>query len=303
MQSVYAYFTSKNQDLEKAQNQMLKHTESIEHLYLLLLSLPLALSWFSKDFLEEQKKKHFPTDDDLNPGEKFVNNQIVELISTDDDLMRKVNKVLGFWKKDGHDFIRILFVKIWKSDLYKEYISSKKSSFQEDKEFLLAVFDKIIIEDELLHHIFEEESIFWMDDLPFLANIVYNQIKASRKGDDKIFTTAVFKNSQDKEFAKKLLCSTILHHKEFEDIIIKRAKNWDLDRIAIMDQILIMMALSELIYFDEIPIKVTLNEYIEVAKYYSTTKSKGFINGILDKVIKEYKKSGKIKKVGRGLLE
>ncbi|HJN63310.1 MAG: transcription antitermination factor NusB [Flavobacteriales bacterium] len=303
MQSLYAYFTSKDQDLAKAQKKMLRQADSIIHLYFLLLSLPLALAQFSKEFLNKQKNKYFPTDADKNANGKFADNHIIRLIAEDEVLLSQINKVSGLWLNNDHDIIRKLFVKIWRSDLYKAYTISSQSSFKEDKEFLLSVFDNFIIDDELLHHILEEESIFWMDDLPFVANIVYSQIKATEIGVSRIIATAVFKNNDDKTFAEKLFNKTIINHKEFENIISKRAKNWDLDRIASMDQILIMMALCELIYFDEIPVKVTLNEYIEVAKYYSTINSKSFINGILDKVISEYTKSGKIKKVGRGLLE
>ena len=303
MQSLYAYFTSNNKDLEKAQKQMLKECENIATLYLLILSLPYILAQFSKVFLEKQKNKHFATDLDKNPSEKFENNQIVKLILADKMLLKEMDKVSGFWQNSEHDLIRKLFVKIWKSDLYKDYCNASETTFEKDKKFLLSVFGKNIIDDELLHHILEEESIFWMDDLPFVGNIIYSQIKATKNEESKICFSTTFKNKEDKEFAKKLLRKTILNHKEFEEVIRKKAKNWDLERIATMDQILLMMALCELMYFAEIPVKVSLNEYIEVAKYYSTNKSKGFINGILDKVIHEYKKSGKIKKVGRGLLE
>ncbi len=303
MQSLYAYFTSNNKDLEKAQKQMLKEFKDIATLYLLILSLPHILAQFSKVFLEEQKNKHFATDFDKGHSKKFENNKIVKLISEDKMLLKEMNKVSGFWKNNEYDLIRKLFVKIWKSDIYKDYCNASETTFEKDKEFLLSIFDKNIIEDELLHHILEEESIFWMDDLPFVGNIIYSQIKATKNEESRILFSTTFKNKDDNEFAKELLRKTILNHKEFEEVITKKAKNWDLERIATMDQILLMMALCELMYFAEIPVKVSLNEYIEVAKYYSTDKSKGFINGILDKVISEYRKSGKIKKVGRGLLE
>ena len=303
MQSLYAYFTCIDKDLTLAQKQMLKQCDSIAHLYLLLLSLPLALAQFSKDFLVQQKQKHFPTSADKNPSEKFSNNLLIKLITEDDILLSQIDKVSGFWLNNDHNLIRKLFVKIWKSDLYKDYCNTSETTFEKDKQFLLGIFDKNIIDDELLHHILEEESIFWTDDLPFVGNIIYSQIKATKNKESKICFSTTFKNKEDKEFAMKLLRKTILNHKEFEEVIRKKAKNWDLERIARMDQILLMMALCELMYFTEIPVKVSLNEYIEVAKYYSTNKSKGFINGILDKVISEYKKSGKIKKVGRGLLE
>ena len=303
MQSLYAYFTFKDKNLALAQKQMLKQCDSIAHLYLLLLSIPLALAQFSKDFLDQQKHKYFPTDADKNSTEKFAENNLIKLISEDVVLMCQIDKVSGLWQNNDHEFIKKLFVKIWKSDLYKQYTSSSQSSFKGDKEFLLSVFDNYIIENDLLHYILEEESIFWMDDLPFVANLVYSQIKATEIGESRVIATNVFKNKDDRTFAENLFSKTIVNHKEFESIISKRAKNWDLDRIATMDQILLKMALCELIYFDEIPVKVTLNEYIEIAKYYSTSNSKGFINGILDKVLSEYKETGEIKKVGRGLLE
>jgi N utilization substance protein B len=179
MQSLYAYFTFKEKDLTLAQKQMLKQCDSIAHLYLLLLSLPLALAHFSKDFLAQQKQKHFPTNADKNPSEKFSNNLIIKLIRKDEVLLSQIDKVSGFWLNHDYDLIRKLFVKIWKSDLYKEYANTDQSSFLEDKEFLLSVFNQYIIEDELLHHILEEESIFWMDDLPFVSNIIYSQIKVT----------------------------------------------------------------------------------------------------------------------------
>ena len=303
MQSLYAYFTSNKKDLEKAEKQMLKECENIVTLYLMLLSLPYILSQFSKVFLEKQKNKYFTTNFDKNPSERFENNQIVKLILEDKILLKEMDKVSCIWENSDHDLIQKLFVKIWKSDLYKDYCNASETTFEKDKQFLLSIFDKNIIDDELLHHILEEESIFWMDDLPFVGNIIYSQIKATKDKESKFVFSTTFKNKEDKEFAVKLFRKTILNHKEFKEVISKKAKNWDLERIATMDQILLMMALCELMYFTEIPVKVSLNEYIEVAKYYSTNKSKGFINGILDKVISEYKKSGKIKKVGRGLLE
>jgi N utilization substance protein B len=303
MQSLYAYFTYNKKDLENAQKQMLKECENIETLYLLLLSLPYILSKFSKVFLEKQKNKYFTTNFDKNPSERFENNQIVKLILEDKILLKQIDKASCIWENSDHDLIRKLFVKIWRSDLYKDYCNTSETTFEKDKQFLLSVFDKNIIDDELLHHILEEESIFWMDDLPFVGNIIYSQIKAAQDKESKFVFSTAFKNKEDKEFALKLFRKTILNHKEFKEVIREKAKNWDLERIATMDQILLMMALCELMYFTKIPVKVSLNEYIEIAKYYSTSKSKGFINGILDKVISEYKKSGKIKKVGRGLLE
>ena len=303
MQSLYAYFTLKEKDSVKAQKQMLKQIESIIQLYFILLSLIPELAYFSNIFLEEQKNKHFPTDFDINPNEKFFQNKLVALILSDEKIKKQLKKASMIWHNNDHDLIRKLFIEIWQSDVYAQYINQSEERFSVDQSFVLAIFNDFVFEHKLVHHILEEESIYWLDDFPFVAQIICNQIRSSNK--NSIFSEIkdVFKNKEDKEFAKQLLSRTILNHQEFENIIIENAKNWDLDRIAVMDQVLIKMALCELMYFNEIPVKVSLNEYIEVSKYYSTNKSKSFINGILDKVISDYKESGKIRKVGRGLLE
>ncbi|MEE2700081.1 MAG: transcription antitermination factor NusB [Bacteroidota bacterium] len=303
MQSLYAYFTSKEIDLVKAEKQMLHQIESIKELYFLLLSLLPALAQFSKVFLDEQKNKHFPTDSDKNPSDKFVNNQLIELVLADEQLSKQLEKVSGIWHNNDHNVIRKLFIEIWKSDIYKQHLANNDTSFHSDQDFILMILNNVVFQNKLIHHILDEKSIFWSDDLPFIANIIFSQIKSTKQNGCFPKNNVAFKNKADKEFAINLFKKTILNHKEYEVIIIEKAKNWDLERIAIMDQIMIKMALCELLCFAEIPIKVSLNEYIEVSKYYSTNKSKSFINGILDKVISEYRKNGKIKKVGRGLLE
>ena len=145
-------------------------------------------------------------------------------------------------------------------------------------------------------------QIYNFDDLPFIANYINNQIYFLDENKIRPFFVDVFKNSDDKKFAINLFRKTILHDDEFDKIIQKNVKNWELERIANMDQLLIKMALTEVLSFPEMPIKVSFNEYIEISKYYSTEKSKMFINGILDKIVSQYKKDGKIKKVGRGLV-
>tara|TARA_B100002003_G_C14020857_1_gene492292 strand:- start:52 stop:996 length:945 start_codon:yes stop_codon:yes gene_type:complete len=303
LQSLYAFFTSKNKDVAMAGDEMIKHVKTISELHAILLSLPIFLSQFANAFLDKQKHKHLPTDADKNPNFKFVNNQLIKIISKEKGIIKQMNTFSEFLTNNYHDFIRKLFLMIWKSDIYNQYLNSEESSFDEDKEFILSMFKKYIIEDKLLHHILGEKSIFWIDDLPFVANIVYSQFKTIRLTYETRLITPIFKNTDDKTFAIALFHKTITNNKEFDSIIINTSKNWDLDRIALMDQILLKMGLCELLFFERIPIKVTLNEYIEVAKYYSTTKSKSFINGILDKTISEFKKSGKIVKVGRGLIE
>ena len=303
IQSLYAYFIADKHDPQKAKDQFLKDCDSIINLYLLIFSLPYHIAEYSIGFIEEQKNNHLASNNVKKFSQNLQNNKLIKLIIDDKSFMKKINKVSILWKINDHEIIRKIFLDIWKSDIYLDYINIISPNFENDKLFLLNIFEKYIIDNNLLHHILEEESIYWMDDLPFVSNVIYSQIKSLDEQKNIKFYSSAFKNSDDSDFAKNLFIKTIYNHKEYELIIKNKAKNWDLERIASMDHIILLMAFCELLNFKEIPIKVTLNEYIEIAKYYSTIKSKGFINGILDKVVIDLKKKGKIQKIGRGLIE
>ena len=235
---------------------------------------------------------------DLAPNTRFVNNKVVVSIRNDEALMDKVSKVSGIWFKNDHDIVRKLFNIIVKSELYTKYLESDNTSTDYDKKFIIDVMNDYVLNNELVHHIFEERSIYWIDDLPFIATIIFGDIK----DDISINPDGTFKDTSDKEFALHLFRNTINNNTEYEKIIVKFSKNWELDRIAKMDQLFLKMAFSEILSMPNLPIKVSMNEYIEIAKYYSTSKSKLFINGLLDNFVKTYTKEGKIKKVGRGLV-
>ena len=177
-------------------------------------------------------------------------------------------------------------------------IISNDINYNTDIKFFNNILNDVILNNQVLHHILEEKSIYWIDDLPFVATIIMGELK-----EKKIKTSrTVFKNSSDKDFAIDLFRKTIKFDKQFEEIIIVKAKNWDLDRIAIMDQIMIKMAFTEILNMPELPVKVSLNEYIEISKYYSTNKSKMFINGLIDSAVKDFTNQNKIHKTGRGLM-
>ena len=188
--------------------------------------------------------------------------------------------------------INKLFKELFTSNIYKSYIENENNDIAVDKDFIVKVFNNHILNNELLHHIFEEESIYWQDDLPFVVTIFNSQIKRN----DKISIPLVFKDASDKSFAINLFRNSIKYNQKYEEIIKKFAKNWDLDRIAFIDKILLKMAFSEIFEMNDLPIKVSINEYIEISKYYSTKKSKMFVNGILDNVVKYYIDQGFLKK-------
>ena len=302
MQSLYSYFSSFNKDMAVTEKEMLKNINSISELHVLLLSLLVEINFFANQFLEDNKNKHIPSEEDLNPNTKLVNNRVIKILQEDEIFMKKMKRLSGIWRKGDIDIVRKLFVDIYKSLQYSDYLNNEKDSFSDDKKFIQVLYTEFILDNDILHHILQERSIFWDDDLPFVASFIKNQINFLDENKIRPFVVDVFKNSDDKKFAVQLFRKTIIHSDEFDELIQKNVKNWELERIANMDQLLIKMALAEVISFQEMPIKVSFNEYIEISKYYSTEKSKVFINGILDKIVSQFKRDGKVKKVGRGLV-
>ena len=302
MQSLYSYFSNPSNEMAISEKEMLKDIRSISDLHAIIISFVLEIHKYAADFMEDNKSKYIPTEDDLNPNTKFINNRIISVFKEDDILMKKVSRLSGIWRKGDLDVIRKVFVEMLKSEQYKNYLTSEKDSFSEDKKFIQLMLNEYVLDNDIFHHILQERSIFWTDDLPFIALFLKSQINNLKEGKPSCFIIDIFKNSEDKKFTIDLFRKTIYNTEEFTTLIESKVKNWELERIAIMDLLLIKMALTEVISFSEMPIKVSFNEYIEISKYYSTEKSKVFINGILDKIVSQFKREGKIKKVGRGLV-
>ena len=298
MQSLYSYFTIKEDNMAVAERAMLKHINEVVELNLVIISLLIELVKHADNFYEEGKKKYFPTANDLNPNRRFVENKIIALIRDDNALMDKLSRVSGVWLNNDHDVVRKLFSELFKSELYIKYISSEAKGVDVDQRFIVSALNEIVLNNELVHHILEERSIYWTDDLPFIATVIMGQIKTNKI----INPDLAFKDDSDKKFALKLFRNTINNNKDYEGIIVKFSKNWELDRIAIMDQLFLKMSFAEIFSMEDLPVKVSMNEYIEISKYYGAAKSKLFVNGLLDNVVKTYTREGKIKKIGRGLV-
>jgi len=298
MQSLYSFLSAKENDIITAEKKMLQHFDSVASLKLVIISLVVEIVNYANQFYEEAKYKHLPTISDLNPNTKFLKNKVLIRILNDKELIRKASKVSSIWIKNDHDIIRKLFSSIVKSSLYSNYLESDKCSDIYEKKFIIDLMNDYILNNQLVHHILEEKSIYWIDDLPFVATVIFGEMK----DDVKVSFDKTFKHISDKEFALNLFRDIINNNSSYEKIIIRFAKNWELDRIAKMDQLLLKMAFSEILSMPNLPIKVSMNEYIEISKYYSTSKSKLFVNGLLDNFVKTYKKEGKIKKIGKGLL-
>ncbi len=302
MQSLYAYSQSKNDNMISEEKFLLKSMNEMYDLYLLLLDLMVEIKNHSEGYLEKSQEKHLPTQEDIDPNRKFVQNQVFQKLENHSSLQNALEaRKLNNWKNDD-EYVSILFNEIRESGAYEEYMSTRTSDFKADKNFVLHIFKEIIAPNEKLYDYLEDKKITWLDDLPLVNTAIVKMLQKLKEGGNEQALTKLFKNDEDKEFAIQLFRKTLLNDEMLSAEMEGKTPNWDKDRIADLDTILIKMAICEFMKFPSIPVKVTINEYLEIAKEYSTPKSSVFINGILDKLSKEYKENGKLNKMGRGLM-
>lgn len=308
LQAVYAFFQSDNGDLAKGEKQLLISIEKIRELYIHQLSFLIEIRDFALKRSEGNKKKFFPTDDDLNPNMRFVENKALTQLEDNREFRKFRDKLRVNWSNEP-EMVRKAYLTLKESGFYQKYMEQKESSYVLDQDMLVKIVKKNLSGYELLENYYEDKSVYWAFDAYHMANLLLMKLLKSMEETDDEYTTlpVLLKSNKDEEedkvFVINLFRKTILNSEKYEELIDEKAKNWELDRIAMMDRILIKMALAELLAFPSIPVKVTLNEYIDISKYYSSAKSKVFINGILDKLIADLKEKKLIKKTGRGLLE
>lgn len=304
LQELYAYYQSEGQDYVLRERELDKSIGKIWDMYILWLSLIVEVTDFAEMRIEENKKKRLPTQSDLKPNLKFVSNKLLKFLGANRQLNKETERLKMSWK-DQEEMVKKLYNRIQENELYIEYMASPEQNFEDDRNFVISIFKKEFVNFEPVHHLLEESSIFWLDDIDLVCSMVIKTIKQLKAGDDELTRLPnLFKDNDDEEqYYKTLFRKTILDDKRVSELISSKTDNWELDRIAKMDVILMKMAIIEALEFPTIPLKVSLNEYIEISKFYSTPKSNAFINGILDKAFDELKNQGEIKKVGRGLIE
>jgi len=272
-------------------------------LYHLLFSILVEISDFANDRIETRKLKNLPTEDDLNPNLRFINNRLITRLKEDKSLNDYLVRNKLSWS-NYPDLIRSIYGSMIETDLYKDYLQSATDDFKNDRQFCEDFFSTILVNSDIMLNELEEQSIYWNDDLDFTISMVIKTIKKFKSENDRNeYLMSLYKDEEDQEFTTKLFRKAIVNDSENRKIIENYTKNWDVDRVAVMDVLIMQLALTELMEFPSIPVKVTLNEYIELAKYYSTNRSSTFINGVLDRITKDFREEGKITKAGRGLLE
>lgn len=294
VQIVYSWYQNKNNDLRKAEKELMFGMQKSYDLYYYMLTLMLELTKIYEARVESRKNKFLPTDDDLNPNTNLIDNKFINQLSDNRQLQLYINERPLSWV-DHESFVKTLLDKILESEAYKSYSLISSPSYEQDREFWRKTFKDFIYLNEELDDILEDESIYWNDDVEIVQSFVLKTIKRfSEVNESNQPLLPMFKDEEDKRYALKLLDETIINEKKFRELIEKHTEKWDFERIAIMDLIIMQIALAEISTFDSIPTNVSMNEYIEIGKSYSTPKSSIFINGILDAIVHELKKENLI---------
>ena len=303
MQSIYAMHQNGSDSIEKEEKFLLYSIDNILDLYLIMISSLIEIGKKEVVFLEKSSQKHLATPEERNPNKKFINNSIFEILAENNSLSIALeNRKIDNWFLND-DYIILLLNEIKQSELYEKYMSNTLNTFEEDKQFILDVFTELIVPNEKLYDYLEDNKLTWVDDIPVVNTQIIKQLKQIKSvNDDSFRVPKLFKDQEDKEFVTHLFRKTILNETELAKEYIDKTPNWDTERIAEIDTIVLKMAICEFLKFPSIPIKVTINEYLEIAKEYSTPKSSIFINGILDNLVKEFEANKKINKTGRGLM-
>lgn len=300
MQALYSYFKNEKPDMSAFEKELFKSLDQVYDLYLIILNVFAGLHQNALMIIDENKNKRLPSENDLNPNLKLVNNSLLVAISECKELneqleKRKLNQVVD------NDIIRRVLAEIKKSDDFIKYMEDEQSSHKTERLLLISIVVKILNENDVLTSIFEEKSIYWADDIHIAYTSVIKNFEAY---DGKFSLLPLLKDEKDdREFMRTLFVKTIVHKESNIELIEKHVKNWEMDRIAEMDMLLMQMCITEFLYLPSIPVKASLNEYIDISKDYSTPSSKLFINGILDKIITQLKGEDRIQKEGRGLKE
>ncbi len=301
LKAIYAHLSGAVESVAVEEKNLLKGINKSYDLYPHILSLIVDVKRYAEERIEIGLKKHLPTAEELNPNRKFVQNAVVAQLEGSDALdSMLVERKLGW--ANYPELIKHLYQKMTESDYYTDYMNSEKNSYAEDKKLVEEFYLQTVQDNEMLLEVLEESSIMWSDDLDFILIMILRTIGNMRK-QSQLELLPQYKNEDDEAFVKSLFARSLVGYEENLAVVEQYTKNWDVERIALMDNVIMTTAIAELVGFDSIPVKVTLDEYIEISKYYSTLGSSTFINGILDKLSTDLVKNGKVVKQGRGLVE
>ncbi|MFC2112316.1 transcription antitermination factor NusB [Bacteroidota bacterium] len=302
LQTLYSYHKVDGKTYASSERDLLHSLEKSYELYHLLMLLIIDVIDFAESKIEQASQKRIQTPEDLNPNTRFIDNALVKQLRNNEGFKKFLTKTHISWVQSP-EIVRNLYLLILDTELYQEYMSAEDHTYMSDKRFLERVLFNLVMNYEDLYLNLEEQSIFWIDDVDFIIKMIVKTFKKfSAENLQGTELLPMLKEKDDLSYCKKLLRTTIKNEAEYLELIKASANNWELERIAFTDSLILQLAISEAIEFKSIPIKVTINEFIEIAKLYSTQKSSQFINGILDNIFTGLKAEGKIVKTGRGLI-
>jgi N utilization substance protein B len=302
LMALYAFNRREDENLSHAETELMFSIAKSYDLYHYLLLLVIEVADIAGEKIDQALLKKMPSHADLNPKRKFIDNRLIAQLRKNTEFKNYISSRKLSWINNSH-IPRLLYNKMIVWEAYEEYMQADPDSFLSDKKFVIRLITDLFLNSEDLNSNLEEQSIYWNDDMEYISSMVEKTLKKFKADSgEKTPLMPLFKNDEDEEFVKILFRKAIVHKDKCSELIDKNTTNWEVDRIALMDILVMQLAITEILEFPEIPVKVTLNEYIEIAKYYCTSKSSTFVNGILDNIVKEIRDEGLFNKFGRGLV-
>ena len=308
LQALYAYIESGETNVNNGIKNLLESIDKLYELFIWQLSFLVETKRFAENKITENKHKYIPTYDDLHPNLKYVNNRLLNLIEDNVDFKKHEAALKINWANDPQEVVKKYYTMMRETPEYKKYMADKTDTFAADRKFIVEMITKYFADLDVLQDFYEDKSIYFCDDYHLVSSMLIEFISKMKNFDvnsklPEIYKTENVEANADEKFIQDLFRETLNHDEEFGKLIADNTNNWEKERICLMDMIILKMALTEFVCFPFIPVKVTMNEYIEISKYFSTPKSKIFVNGILDKLAKKLNEAGSINKKGHGLLE
>ena len=301
VKAVYAHTQCEGSTPVSSEKNLTLSIDRAYDLYFHLLALVPEIAEYAAERIRIGENKKLPTYDDLHPNRKFVENKVIIRLAEDENLQAELKSRKLSWK-NHRDLIVALYNALIRQPFYQKYMLSEERSFREDAQLVSDIYMTMLEEFEPLETVLEEQSVLWNDDLGFLLTMVSRTVLSMRDRHEVVKLMPQFKSEEDLDYAKSLLRYTIAGYDRISLLLDNSMSNWDIERVALMDKIILVTAIAEAENFPSIPVRVTMNEYIDIAKCYSTASSGSFINGVLDKMITRLTEEGKIVKSGKGLL-
>ncbi len=298
--TLYAHLKSGSDNLRASEKNLVESIDKAYDLYYQMMSLVVEVARYAEGRIELAMQKKLPTYEDLNPNRRFVDNAVIHLMANSDSINDYIAERKLSWAMQS-DAIRDVYNRLIEAEFYKKYMSAPVVTFTDDRKFVEEFF-QWLEEDEAMLDVVNEMSLLWSDDYGFALFMALRTVQNLKRSHTEVKVLPKFKSDEDLDFAKRLFVKSLVDYEDNQEIVDRYSKNWDVERVVFMDSLIINIAIVELKQFDSIPVKVTLDEWIDIAKYYSSPTSSNFVNGVLDKIVADFMADGTIQKSGRGLL-